>query len=188
MSKYWSSLPIVVLGSGIIYLLYFSACNGVFEIYSSLFIIIIILGYLAFYYLIQIIDSLQSGRNKMKYQPLLVLLLVSIVGYGIHQVQEHSESEIILKAHRSVKYEEDVLIHLQENGKLEIVYGYVEDRCSCLEVYTFKDDTLKMPELSEERQRMFNLSKVLVRSDQFLIPVVNNQIEADSSVFFKVYD
>ena len=184
MKKYWTLLPVSIFGLLIIYLLYFTGCGGIVEIYYSLFLAVFGLGFLIFFYLIQLIDSIRFRSIVFDPKPLLSLIVVVMLGLFVHKLKSINESTVQIAAFKEYEHTNRADLNFFDDGEIEVVYGHIEEKCSYFGNYILNGDTMIISKL--DLKGRLELPEKLLINDIWLIPIISGQLEKDSTRFFLI--
>ncbi|MEQ9116671.1 hypothetical protein [Fulvivirga sp.] len=184
MKNYLGSLPVIFIGFIIIYLLNFTGCGGIVEIYSSLFLLIIGLSYLTIYYLIQIINSIRKKSIKINVLPLFSALIIVGIGFLIQHLKQINQPNVNLRSYREFSNSNSANINLLDNGEIEIFYGHYEEKCSYYGTYELKGDTLIISNL--DLTNNIKIPKRFLITDDHLLPINDGRIESDSTLYYSI--
>lgn len=186
---FYSSLPVFVVGLLIIYLLFFTGCGGIVEIYSSMILAFLLAVYLVLFYIYRLIYYL-SEKQKINCRPILFACLLIGIAYSIYYFELDDyldsyryEEGAILEAKNDVPYGR-MDIRLKEKGDVEFIYGHIEEMCHCSGRYVINEDTLTITKIPERRG--FNVSKKYLITSTNFIPINNETLDQDSSKYLKI--
>jgi|JI10StandDraft_1071094.scaffolds.fasta_scaffold202514_3 hypothetical protein len=183
IKNYILSIPVFVVGIIIIYLLFFSSCGGIVEIYSTIFLLFILTIYLSILYIYSLTAYIIRKR-RIDVKPLLtVILFIGVFMTLSYWDTNKVESKIILEARNGKAYG-SLDIRLKENNEVEFIYGHIEEKCSCEGKYITKADTIIITDINKPKRA--DLADKYLIGDKYVIPFVNDNIETDSTKYLRI--
>ncbi|MFC3812519.1 hypothetical protein [Lacihabitans lacunae] len=178
----YSSIPVLVLGLLITYLLFLTGCGGIVEIYSSIFLAAILIMYVVGYSLYSIATHFDN-KTKINWRPLLLsLIFIGLIFIFNYFDSEKFNSKVILKATNNKAYG-TIDIRLRENNKVEFYYGHIEEKCSCEGEYLLKGDTIQIKGI-QKSNRLETFDRYLI-TNEYVIPIKEGKLEQDTSKYLK---
>lgn len=185
LKSVYSSVPVLIIGILVIYLLFLSRCGGIIEIYSSIFLGLILAIYLIIHTLSNIVRYFYD-KTKINYKPLLITLsFIGVIYLIIYFEENKTEEKIVLQASNNEAYG-TVDLKLLENNKLEFIYGHIEEKCRCEGSYLLSGDTLKIIALKKTK-RLISFEEYLI-TDSHIIPIIDNTLAQDSTKFLERFN
>jgi hypothetical protein len=178
----YTSIPVFVVSFVVAYLLFFTGCGGIVEVYGSLLLVGGLSLFLISYYIYSIIIYF-IYKEKVNLRPLLFSLASLLIFVSFFYLRsKRKEDKVNLSASNRKAYRA-IDLRLKENNEIEIYYGHIEEKCSCTGKYVLRGDTLIINEI--EWPKKLEISSKYLITQLYLIPIKGNELESDSSKYLK---